>query len=192
MANLAQQYSADQANSRTRRDVDEFHQAVIGVFDTHAQAEATIVRLQQQGFPVDALTLVGKGYHSEERPLGIYTLADRVKAWGGTGLVIGALWGLLFGAAFFWFPDISPLGLSNPLPDLLAASAEGALAVGLLTGLVATLISLLLPNPPLLRYQGTLKAERFLLMTSGDAMLTETARRLMDKLTRDESGAVPA
>jgi len=50
------------------------------VFDTHAAAEDAIRRLGQSGFDMKKLSLVGKGYHSEEKPMGFYTAGDRIKA----------------------------------------------------------------------------------------------------------------
>ena len=38
------------------------------VFDTHAAAEDAIRTLGQSGFDMKKLSLVGKGYHSEEKP----------------------------------------------------------------------------------------------------------------------------
>ncbi len=182
MNTRSQPITAAQSDEPRSADLHSPHQAVIGVFDTHAQAEGTLIKLQEQGYPIEALTLVGKGYHSEERPLGLYTLGDRVKAWGGGGLIVGALWGLMFGAAFFWFPEFTAMGVNHPVLDLLAASAEGALAVGLITALGAALVSLLLPKHTVIRYQGSVKADRFLLMAQGDASQIETARRLMEQL----------
>jgi hypothetical protein len=192
MTTLSQHFSTPQADDRTAADTDRFGQAVIGVFDSHAEAERTIIKLQEQGYPIDALTLVGKGYHSEEHPLGFYTLSDRVKAWGGTGLVVGGLWGLVFGAGFFWFPEFTPMGLTEPILELLSASLEGAIAVGLITALGAALVSLLLPKRPVIRYAGTVKADRFLLMAKGDASQIETARHLMDQLMHGEEAALQA
>ena len=50
------------------------------VFDTHAAAEEAIRTLGQSGFDMKKLSLVGKGYHSEEKPMGSYTAGDRIKA----------------------------------------------------------------------------------------------------------------
>lgn len=55
------------------------------VFNTHAAAEDAIRTLGQSGLDMKMLSLVGKGYHSEERPMGFYTVGDRIKAWGGSG-----------------------------------------------------------------------------------------------------------
>ena len=84
--------------------------AVIGVFPTHVQAEQAIKTMEANGFSMRRLSIIGKGYHTEERPVGFYTTGDRVKTWGGVGLFWGSIWGLLFGAAFFWVPGIGPIG----------------------------------------------------------------------------------
>jgi hypothetical protein len=41
------------------------------VFNTHAEADSAIRSLSKSGFDVKKLSLVGKGYHSEERPIGL-------------------------------------------------------------------------------------------------------------------------
>jgi hypothetical protein len=55
------------------------------VFETHAAAEGAIRTLGQCGFEMQKLSLVGKGYPSEQRPMGFYTAGDRIEVWGGTG-----------------------------------------------------------------------------------------------------------
>lgn len=50
------------------------------VFNTHAEAEGAIRSSGKSGFDVKKLSRVGKGYHSEEHPIGFYTVGDRVKA----------------------------------------------------------------------------------------------------------------
>lgn len=67
----------------------ENNHAPFYAFDTHVQAEEAIQTLNKAGFDVKKLSLVGKGYHSEEHPLGFYTKGDRIKAWGGHGCVLG-------------------------------------------------------------------------------------------------------
>ena len=57
------------------------------VFNTHSEADEAIRSLSKSGFDVKKLSLIGKGYHSTEHPIGFYTAGDRIKAWGGTGAV---------------------------------------------------------------------------------------------------------
>ena len=61
------------------------------VFDTHAAAEEAIRTLGQSGFDMKKLSLVGKGYHSEEKPMGFCAAGDRIKTWNGTDAFQGGM-----------------------------------------------------------------------------------------------------
>ena len=89
--------------------------ALIAVFDAHSKAEEAIKELDRSGFDMQKLSIVGKGYHSEEHPVGFYTTGDRMKTWGGIGAFWGGLWGMLFGAAFFWIPGFGPIAAAGPI-----------------------------------------------------------------------------
>jgi hypothetical protein len=52
------------------------------VFNTHVEAEEEVQLLNRAGFDVKKLSLIGKGYHSEEHPIGFYTAGERIKACG--------------------------------------------------------------------------------------------------------------
>jgi hypothetical protein len=95
----------------------------------HKQAEDAVRELHRAGFKMKQLSIVGKGYRSEEYPIGFYTLGDRMKTWGSVGVFWGALWGMLFGAAFFWVPGVGLLGAAGPFVHVLVGALEGA-AVG--------------------------------------------------------------
>ena len=102
---------------------------LIATYDTHAGAEDSIREIDHAGFNMKRLSIIGKGYHSEEHPVGFYTVGDRMKTWGGVGAFWGALWGMLFGAAFFWIPGIGLLGAAGPFVHVLAGALEGAALV---------------------------------------------------------------
>ena len=65
------------------------------IFNTHHEAQEATKLLSQAGFDIKKLSIVGKGYHSEEHPLGFYTSGDKIKLWGSTG----AFWGGTVGHA---------------------------------------------------------------------------------------------
>ena len=59
--------------------------SVVAVFTTHETAEAAIKKLTGDGFEMKNLSLIGKGYHTEEKVIGFYNMGDRVKFWGKRG-----------------------------------------------------------------------------------------------------------
>ena len=78
--------------------------AVVGVYNSHTEAEASIKELQRSGFDMKKLSIVGKDYHTEEHVVGYYNTGDRMKVWGKLGAFWGGFWGLLFGSAMFLNP----------------------------------------------------------------------------------------
>jgi hypothetical protein len=153
--------------------------AVIATYDTHQQAETAIRELNRSGFAMKHLSIVGKGYHSEEHPVGFYTLGDRMKSWGGIGVFWGALWGMLLGAALFWVPGIGPLGVAGPFVHILAGAAEGAAVVGGVSVLGAALVSIGVPKDSVIKYERSLRADKYLLIANGGAEEVEQAQQII-------------
>jgi hypothetical protein len=77
------------------------HNAVVGVYNSHTEAEAAVKELQKSGFDMQKLSIVGKDYHTAEHVIGYYTAGDRMQFWGKLGAFWGGWWGLLFGSACF-------------------------------------------------------------------------------------------
>ena len=46
------------------------HNAVTGIYPTHSEAEAAVKALQQSGFDMQKLSIVGKDSHTEEHVIG--------------------------------------------------------------------------------------------------------------------------
>src|SRR5947208_9555757 len=117
------------------------HNAVVGVYNSHTEAEAAVKELQKSGFDMQKLSIVGKDYHTEEHVIGYYNAGDRMKFWGKRGAFWGGLWGLLFGSAFFFIPGIGPVLVFGPLVGWLVGALVGALVMGGLSALCAALYS---------------------------------------------------
>ena len=113
----------------------------IALFNTHGEAENAVKELQKSGFDMKKLSILGKDYHTEEQVVGYYHTGDRMKYWGKMGAFWGGLWGILFGAAFFWIPGIGPLVVAGPLVSAIVGGLEGAVAVGGLTALGFTALA---------------------------------------------------
>lgn len=139
------------------------------IFSTHAQAEEAIRALDRAGFDMKKLSLIGKGYHTEEKPLGFYTTGDRVKAWGGMGAFWGAIWGLLLAPAVFVLPGFGLLAMAGPVVSAVVGALEGAAIVGGATAIGAALTQIGVSKDQVLKYETALKADKFVLMVHGSA-----------------------
>ena len=71
------------------------HNAVVGVYNSHTEAEAAVKELQKSGFDMQKLSIVGKDYHTEEHVIGYYNASDRMQFLGKPE----AFWGGVVGPA---------------------------------------------------------------------------------------------
>jgi hypothetical protein len=149
------------------------------VFNTHADAEEAIRALGHSGFDMKKLSLVGKGYHSEEKPMGFYTVGDRIKAWGSTGAFWGGIWGLLLAPAVFVLPGLGVVGMAGPLVAALVGALEGAVVVGGLSALGAALAQIGVPKDQVIKYEAALKVDKYLLAVHGSSAEQEKAREVL-------------
>ena len=113
---------------------------VVATYPSHTAAEAAIKELQQSGFDMKKLSIVGRDYHTDEHVVGYYNVGDRMKAWGKAGVFWGWIWGCLFGSAFFFVPGIGPLMVAGPLVVWIVAALENAVVVGGLSAVGAGLL----------------------------------------------------
>ena len=154
--------------------------AVVGVYDSHTKAEASIKELQRSGFDMKKLSIVGKDYHTEEHVIGYYNAGDRMKVWGKLGAFWGGLWGMLFGSAFFLIPGIGPIMVFGPLVGWIVAALEGAVVVGGLSALGAALYSIGMPKDSIVKYETALKSDKFLVIAHGTADEVAKAKSILE------------
>jgi hypothetical protein len=152
----------------------------IFVYDTHSEAEDAIRALGRSGFDVKKLSLVGKGYHSEEHPVGFYTAGDRIKAWGGVGAFWGGIWGLLLAPAVFFLPGVGLVAMAGPVVSALIGALEGAVVVGGLSALGAALTRIGVPKDEVIKYETALKADKYVLLVHGSSEETAKARSVLE------------
>lgn len=151
----------------------------IYIFKSHVEAENALRLLSHSGFDMKNLSILGRGYHSEEQPIGFYTRGDRMKTWGKYGAFWGAIWGLLFTPAVFVLPGVGVLPMAGPIVNALISALEGA-AIGAGVSVVAiALLDLGVHKNDVIQYLVALKAYEFLLIVHGNAEETLKAYRLL-------------
>jgi hypothetical protein len=162
------------------------NKAVAGVYNTHTAAEAAVRELQKAGLDMKKLSVVGKDYHSDEHVVGYYNTGDRMKAWGKIGAFWGGLWGLLFGAAFFFVPGIGPIAVAGPLVTWIVGALEGAVVVGGVSAVGAGLFSIGVPKDSVIKYETQIKADKFLVICHGSTEEVEKARSILENTEANE------
>jgi len=140
---------------------------VIGVFADHTSAESAVKQLTEAGFEMTQLTIVGKGYETDEKVVGFYNVENRMMFWGKRGAFWGGLWGLFFGGIFLTIPVVGPVVVLGYLGTIIVSGIETALLVGALSVFGAALYSIGIPKDSVLEYESALKADRFLVMAHG-------------------------
>jgi len=155
--------------------------STVATYPSHTAAEAAIKELQQSGFDMKKLSIVGRDYHTDEHVVGYYNTGDRMKYWGKLGAFWGGLFGLLFGSAFFFIPGIGPLLVGGPLVGWIVGGLEGAAVVGGLDAIGAGLYSIGIPKDSILRYETAMKTDKFILIAHGTPEEAARAREILGR-----------
>jgi hypothetical protein len=153
--------------------------AVVATYKTHTEAEAAIKELQQAGFDMRKLSIVGRDLQTDEQVVGYYNTGDRMKYWGGLGAFWGWVWGLLFGSAVLFIPGVGPLVAAGPIVAWIASALEGAVIVGGISALGAGLISQGIPKNSVLKYETDVKNGKFVIIAHGTAQEAKTAHEII-------------
>ncbi len=153
--------------------------SLIAVFANHELAERAVKNLAAAKFDMTQLSIVGQGYHTEEKVVGFYNAGDRIKFWGSRGAYWGGLWGLFFGGVFLMVPVVGQVMVLGYLATAVASAVEGAVVVGGLSALGAALSSIGVPKDSVLQYETAVMADKFLVTAHGSPAELARARTIL-------------
>ncbi len=157
--------------------------AVVAVYDNHDLAELAVKKLADANIPMKEISVIGRGYHTDEKVIGFYNAGDRMKFWGKYGAFWGALWGILAGGLFMTAPIIGPVVVLGSFAAMVLSGIEGAVAVGGLSALGAAFFSIGIPKDTILQYENALKADGFLILVQGTVEEIDHARQILKAST---------
>lgn len=141
--------------------------STVAIFADHDGAESAIKTLAAAGFAIKDLSVVGKGYHTDEKVVGFYNMGDRVKFWGVRGAFWGGLWGVFFGGLFLSIPIVGHVVVLGYLATVIFAGVENAVVTGGISALGAALYSIGIPKNSVLEYESAITADNFLVAVHG-------------------------
>jgi hypothetical protein len=153
--------------------------SVVAVFPDHEAAEAAVKKLTSASFEMKNLSVVGKGYHTEEKVVGFYNIGDRIKFWGKRGAFWGGFWGLFLGGLFMTIPVVGHVVILGYLATVAISGIENAVVVGGLSALGAALYSIGIPKDSVLQYETALTADNFLVMAHGTTVEMARAKAIL-------------
>ena len=155
---------------------------VIAVFADHPAAEAAVKKLTAAGFEMKNLSVVGKGYHTDEKVVGFYNAGDRIKFWGTRGAFWGGFWGLFFGGLFMTIPIVGHVIVLGYLATIVMSGIESAVMVGGISALGAALYSIGVPKDSVIDYETAVKNDSFLVMAHGPAAEIARAKAILARI----------
>ena len=74
--------------------------SIVAVYPDHASAEEAVQILEQSGFDLKHISIMGRDFQVSEKPIGFVTTGDVAGAGATAGAWAGGIFGLLMGAAF--------------------------------------------------------------------------------------------
>ena len=149
------------------------------IFHSHQDADDAVRSLGRAGFDLKKLSVIGKGYHTDEHPVGFYTTGDRIRTWGGTGAFWGGIWGLLLAPAVFVLPGLGLVAMAGPIVAALVSTLEGAVVIGGVSALAAALTQIGVPKNQVIKYETAMKADKYVLIVHGSVEDSAKVRNIL-------------
>ena len=134
--------------------------SVVALYSDHEAAETAMKKLAAAGFEMKNLSVIGKGYHTDEKVVGFYNTGDRVKFWGTRGAFWGGFWGLFFGGLFMAVPVVGHVVVLGYLAAIVVSAIENAVVVGGLSALGAAIYSIGVPKDSVIDYEAAREGRR--------------------------------
>jgi hypothetical protein len=141
-----------------------------------------VKKLTAAGFAMKNLSVVGKGYQTDEKVVGFYNSGDRIKFWGTRGALWGGLWGMFFGGLFLTIPVVGHIVVLGYLASMAVYGIENAIVVGGMSALGAAIYGIGVPKDSVLQYETAVKADSFLVMAHGPADEVARAKAILGTL----------
>lgn len=146
---------------------------VAAIFEFPNQVEAVIRKIEESGFDLKKLSIVGKDYHTVEPPIGYYTIADRLIYQGKLLAFWSRLWKKLIDSASFFVPGVGPLLVAGPVGTRIDGVLEDAAMMGRMSALGIALVSIGIPKDSIRQYEENVKDGNFLLILHGTPLEAE-------------------
>lgn len=144
-------------------------QSTVAIYETLAQAEAAVRKLDQGKFPINQISIVAQNLETDKEVHGFINAGDTAKVGAGTGAWFGGIFGLLMGGAFLVVPGFGPIVVAGSLAAVMLGMVEGA-AFGAVGGsLLGALAGWGVSNQQIIKYEDHVKGGKYLVVAHGNS-----------------------
>lgn len=154
------------------------HHTAFAQFHSRPEAEDCIRKLRHQGYDISSLTLIGKGYFSQQRVLGYQGALDRMRTRGLRWAANGGVWGLFFAISYLLLEGYRVVEVFPWL--VLYLTACWAFIFGVVGALWGALSTIGLGPKLPLRFSTSFKASTYLVVATGNEQQIDQFRELLD------------
>jgi uncharacterized membrane protein len=175
-------------NYNTGNKIMTLNHSIVGHYPSHIEAELAVIDLQEKGFDMKKLSIVGKDYQTAEHVRGFLSWKDTAKD-GATGAgywgsFVGGLFGILAGAGVLFIPGVGQIIIAGPITGVLAGWLEGSLVGGAsgaaLGGVSGALAGLGIAHNEVLKYETRIQAGEFIILVTGSDEDVTKAKELLE------------
>lgn len=152
----------------------------VAVYDIQAAAASAVKELQQSGFNMKRISILGRDYETQEYVVGFLHAGDRARIFGQIGAFWSALMGVLSGSARVFIPVVGQVIVLGPLAAAIFGGPPGSVTAGAVSALPGALTAIGIPGDFVLRYETAVKANRVMLVVHGDERDIDHARELLE------------
>ena len=155
--------------------------STVGIYASHKKAIAAVRELQENGFPVEKISLIGSARIEDDHlhVIDEETVFDRTAA---TGSVLGTIIGALAGMSLVTVPGVGLLYAAGALVGAVGGFSLGSIG----GGIAGALLSLGVGKNGIITYKEHLKSGKYLVLVHGSQAEVDSAHNILDKTEHHE------
>lgn len=153
--------------------------AMVAVFESAERAERALARLEQSGFDLTKLSLIGKEEPSVAQPIGVAIAGMHAKVWGPRGRLWNTVAEAPAAMALAWVPFIGYVVAVGPAVQALVSGPWQAKGAPPASALARMLASAGMSPGQVLTYEAAVRGGQILMLVHGAAAFAARARHLL-------------
>ncbi len=145
----------------------EHKNSAIALFVEHAEVEKAVRRLCQASIDYRRISVIGKGYQTDQNVIGYYSAGDRMMYWGPNDAFWDGILNVLSGSGFFMIPGIGPAIAAGPIVEWIGCSLQHAVGTREFSAIRRALCGIGVPARSIAQYETSLGRGEYIVVVCG-------------------------